>query len=127
MSTIKQKSAFVQIEGGQRIEVRRMRWKATRAMLKMLGDSVAKLYSSEGASLQEVAAAETLAAAAGAAQGFLPRIAALMQQSDEMLMHLAKAARRYRLIRQSDAPVELEARINLRTRHPLRMTIARRE
>jgi cytochrome P450 len=45
----------------------------------------------------------------------------------EMLMHLAKAARRYRLVRQSDAPVELEARINLRTRHPLRMKIDHRE
>ena len=42
-------------------------------------------------------------------------------------MHLAKVVRRYRLIHASDTPVELEARINLRTRNPLWMTIAVRE
>ena len=37
----------------------------------------------------------------------------------EMLMHLYKVARRYRLSYVPDGPLELEAQINLRTRHPL--------
>jgi len=44
----------------------------------------------------------------------------------EMLLHLYKVARRYRFIATSDAPVELEAQINLRTRHPLHMRLERR-
>ncbi|HKT71399.1 MAG TPA: cytochrome P450 [Steroidobacteraceae bacterium] len=44
----------------------------------------------------------------------------------EMLMHLYKVARRYRLIHVPDRPVELEAQINLRTRHPLHMRLERR-
>jgi cytochrome P450 len=41
----------------------------------------------------------------------------------EMLMHLYKVARRYRLIYVPDRPLELEAQINLRTRHPLHMRL----
>ncbi|MEO7775709.1 MAG: cytochrome P450 [Steroidobacteraceae bacterium] len=41
----------------------------------------------------------------------------------EMLMHLYKVARRYRLVFQPDEPVELEAMINLRTRRPLFMKL----
>ena len=41
----------------------------------------------------------------------------------EMLMHLYKVARRYRLIYVPDKPLELEAQINLRTRHPLHMRL----
>jgi cytochrome P450 len=44
----------------------------------------------------------------------------------EMLMHLYKVARRYRLTFVADRPVELEAQINLRTRHPLYMRLERR-
>ncbi len=44
----------------------------------------------------------------------------------EMLMHLYKVARRYRLIHVPDKPLELEAQINLRTRHPLHMRLERR-
>jgi cytochrome P450 len=44
----------------------------------------------------------------------------------EMLMHLYKVARRYRLIYVPDKPLELEAQINLRTRHPLHMRLERR-
>jgi cytochrome P450 len=44
----------------------------------------------------------------------------------EMLMHLYKVARRYRLVYVPDKPLELEAQINLRTRHPLRMRLERR-
>ena len=44
----------------------------------------------------------------------------------EMLMHLYKMARRYRLIHIPDKPLELEAQINLRTRHPLHMRLERR-
>ena len=44
----------------------------------------------------------------------------------EMLMHLYKVARRYRLTYVADRPVELEAQINLRTRHPLFMKLERR-
>jgi cytochrome P450 len=44
----------------------------------------------------------------------------------EMLMHLYKVARRYRLVHIPDRPVELEAQINLRTRHPLHMRLERR-
>jgi len=87
MSTIKQKSAFVEVEGGKRIEVRRMKWKGARAMLKMLSDVVTKLYAGDG--LQSVVDADSLAKAAGAAQGFLPRLGVIVQQSDEILQHLA--------------------------------------
>ena len=41
----------------------------------------------------------------------------------EMLMHLYKVARRYRLVYVPDKPLELEAQINLRTRHPLHMRL----
>ncbi|HLJ18963.1 MAG TPA: cytochrome P450, partial [Stellaceae bacterium] len=41
----------------------------------------------------------------------------------EMLMHLYKIARRYRLVYVPDRPLELEAQINLRTRHPLRVRL----
>jgi cytochrome P450 len=44
----------------------------------------------------------------------------------EMLLHLYKVARRYRLIYVPDKPLELEAQINLRTRHPLHMRLERR-
>jgi cytochrome P450 len=44
----------------------------------------------------------------------------------EMLMHLYKVARRYRLTYVPDRPLELEAQINLRTRHPLHMRLERR-
>ncbi len=44
----------------------------------------------------------------------------------EMYMHLYKAARRYRLTYVPDRPLELEAQINLRTRHPLMMRLERR-
>jgi cytochrome P450 len=44
----------------------------------------------------------------------------------EMLMHLYKVARRYRLIYLPAEPVELEAQINLRTKKPLYMTLERR-
>lgn len=44
----------------------------------------------------------------------------------EMLVHLYKAARRYRLTYMPTGPLELEAQINLRTRHPLHMTLERR-
>jgi enediyne biosynthesis protein E7 len=44
----------------------------------------------------------------------------------EMLTHLYKVARHYRLAYVPDRPIELEAQINLRTRHPLRMRLERR-
>jgi cytochrome P450 len=44
----------------------------------------------------------------------------------EMLMHLYKVARRYRLAYVADRPIELEALINLRTRNPLFMRLERR-
>jgi cytochrome P450 len=44
----------------------------------------------------------------------------------EMYMHLYKVARRYRLIYESDRPLELEAQINLRSRYPLMMKLERR-
>ena len=44
----------------------------------------------------------------------------------EMLMHLYKVARHYRLALASDEPIELEAQINLRTRKPLVMRLERR-
>jgi len=44
----------------------------------------------------------------------------------EMLMHLYKVARRYRLAYVPDKPLELEAQINLRTRYPLHMRLERR-
>jgi len=44
----------------------------------------------------------------------------------EMLMHLYKVARRYRLTYVADRPVELDAQINLRTKHPLFMRLERR-
>jgi cytochrome P450 len=44
----------------------------------------------------------------------------------EMYMHLYKVARRYRLRYVPDRELELEARINLRTRYPLMMTLERR-
>jgi len=44
----------------------------------------------------------------------------------EMLMHLYRVARRYRLIAVPAPPVELEAQINLRTRHPLFMRLEER-
>ena len=44
----------------------------------------------------------------------------------EMLMHLYKVARRYRLTYVADRPIELEAQINLRTKNPLFMRLERR-
>jgi len=44
----------------------------------------------------------------------------------EMLVHLYKVARRYRLRYVPDEPLELEAQINLRTRHPLHMRLEAR-
>lgn len=41
----------------------------------------------------------------------------------EMLMHLSKAARRWRLVHQPREPLEFEALINLRTRKPLHMRL----
>jgi len=64
-----------------------MKWKGARAMLKMLSDVVTKLYAGDG--LQSVVDADSLAKAAGAAQGFLPRLGVIVQQSDEILQHLA--------------------------------------
>ena len=44
----------------------------------------------------------------------------------EMLVHLYKVARRYRLRYVPDKPLELEAQINLRTRHPLHVRLEAR-
>ncbi len=44
----------------------------------------------------------------------------------EMLVHLYKVARRYRLRLVDDAPVELEARVNLRPARPMFMRLERR-
>jgi cytochrome P450 len=44
----------------------------------------------------------------------------------EMLVHLYKVARRYRLVYVPDKPLELEAQINLRTRYPLHMRLVPR-
>jgi enediyne biosynthesis protein E7 len=44
----------------------------------------------------------------------------------EMLIHLQWVVPRYRLAFVADRPLELEAQINLRTRHPLHMRIERR-
>ena len=44
----------------------------------------------------------------------------------EMLIHLYKVAHRYRLSYVPDKPLELEAQINLRTRHPLHMRLETR-
>jgi cytochrome P450 len=44
----------------------------------------------------------------------------------EMLMHLYKVARRYRLVHVPEKPLELEAQINLRTRYPLHMRLEAR-
>jgi len=44
----------------------------------------------------------------------------------EMLMHLQRVARRFRLVHVPDQPIELEAQINLRTRYPLHMRLERR-
>lgn len=44
----------------------------------------------------------------------------------EMLMHLYKVARRYRLTYMPEEPLEIEAQINLRTQHPLFMKLERR-
>jgi cytochrome P450 len=44
----------------------------------------------------------------------------------EMYMHLYKVARRYRLTYVPDRTLELEAQINLRTKHPLMMKLERR-
>ncbi len=44
----------------------------------------------------------------------------------EMLVHLYKVARHYRLTYVPDQPLELEAQINLRTRYPLHMKLERR-
>jgi cytochrome P450 len=44
----------------------------------------------------------------------------------EMLVHLYKVARHYRLTYVPDRPLELEAQINLRTRYPLHMRLERR-
>lgn len=44
----------------------------------------------------------------------------------EMYVHLYKVARRYRLSYVPDRPLELEAQINLRTRHPLMMKLEKR-
>jgi enediyne biosynthesis protein E7 len=44
----------------------------------------------------------------------------------EMLVHLYKVARRYRLVYVPDRPLELEAQINLRTRYPLHMRLEAR-
>ena len=44
----------------------------------------------------------------------------------EMLMHLERVARRFRLVYVPDKPIELEAQINLRTRYPVFMRLERR-
>ena len=44
----------------------------------------------------------------------------------EMLIHISKFARRFRLRYHSNEPIELEAQVNLRTRKPLFMTLERR-
>lgn len=44
----------------------------------------------------------------------------------EMLMHVFKVAQRYRLRYVPDGPIEIEALVNLRTKHPLHMTLERR-
>jgi cytochrome P450 len=45
----------------------------------------------------------------------------------EMYVHLYKVARRYRLTHVPDRPLELEAQVNLRTRHPLMMKLELRK
>jgi enediyne biosynthesis protein E7 len=44
----------------------------------------------------------------------------------EMLVHLERVARRFRLVHVPEHPLELEAQINLRSRYPLHMRLERR-
>lgn len=44
----------------------------------------------------------------------------------EMLMHLYRVGRRFRLVRADQEPIEIEAQVNLRTRKPLMMKLERR-
>jgi hypothetical protein len=44
----------------------------------------------------------------------------------EMLVHVSGMARRFRLTRAGDEPIELEAQINLRPRSHLMMTVENR-
>jgi cytochrome P450 len=44
----------------------------------------------------------------------------------EMLVHVSRMSRRFRLTRATDEPIELEAQINLRPRSPLMMTVTPR-
>ncbi len=49
MATIKQKSVIVDIEGGKRIEVRRMRWKGTRDFFRKFAEVIGALYKGASA------------------------------------------------------------------------------
>lgn len=79
IETIKQRTVTLQMEGGSAITVRRLRWKAAKAFLRMLADTLGQLYKGGGLSLAEPGSAPA---------AFADRIPELIAQSEELTQFL---------------------------------------
>ncbi|MBC2592698.1 hypothetical protein H5P28_00330 [Ruficoccus amylovorans] len=81
--TIKQKIQTVELADGRRIEVRRLKWKATRAFLAQLGGVLSGLFKGIGA---DVTALEVTVAE------MADRLPELIAGSDELIVSLVTGA-----------------------------------
>jgi hypothetical protein len=87
--TIKQKTVAIDIDGGKRVTVKRMRWKAARQFLGELARCVADICGDgKGAKLLSAAGSDE-AQFFAELQGILDRLSELVQESDSLMMLLA--------------------------------------
>lgn len=86
MSTIKQKTAFVEVEGAERIAIHRMKNKATRDFLKQLAALLIKLHR-DGLFGRKAtdAAPET---PTSLIDTILPQLPALIGEAEELVAHI---------------------------------------
>lgn len=82
MSTIKQKSVFVELEDGTRVEVRRMKWKSLRDLLRKLGGAVIAFVQSQQVPTTADGAPPTVLTLS------TESIQQILVQSDELVTHL---------------------------------------
>jgi hypothetical protein len=85
MSTIKQKTAFVEVEGMDRITIRRMKNKATREFVKQLGALLLKLHREGFFGRKPAAEGET---PASFFDTLLPQLPALIADAEELVSHV---------------------------------------
>lgn len=91
MSTIKQKELIVETIGGQKITVRRMRWKAAAQFLRKFAAAYKLIYADKKLDAVKFSA-DGMSIGADATKGFLTIITELVDTAEDLAAHLASSS-----------------------------------